>query len=142
MPKLEQLSYYVEAQASIVPGSKSTGAVTPTAVDGSGGYDRIRHVIALGSFGTGGVFDCEITESATTGGTYTLITGSGITALTAASANKLVIVDAPVNNAKPFQKIRGTVSTAAIGICAIAECYNGTRPLGSTQEDVAEEVTV
>lgn len=142
MPKIEQLDYYVEPQASVVPGSKSTGAVTPVAVDASGGYDRVRHTVSLGAFGTGAVFDCEITESASAAGTYTLITGSGIAAVTAANANKLVVVDVPVNSAKPYQKLRGTVSTAAIGLSAIADCYNGTRRLGSTNEDVVEEVFV
>lgn len=142
MPKLEKLSYYVEPQAAVVPGSKNTGAVTAVAVDASGGYDRAQFLIALGSFGTNAGFDCEITESAASGGTYTLIASSGITAVTAASANKLVIVDVPVNSAKPYLKLRGTVTTAAVNLASICNVYNGTRVLGSTMEDVAEEVVV
>lgn len=142
MPKMEKLSHYVEPQVSIVPGSKNAGAVTPVVVDASGGYDRVRHTISLGAFGTSAGFDAEVVESATSGGTYTLISGSGITLATAAKANKLIVIDVPVNSAKPYQKLRSTVSTAAVGVCAIADLYNGTRPLGSTMEDVAEEVVV
>lgn len=142
MPKLERLDYYVEPQMSVVPGSKSAGAITPVAVDASGGYDRVRHTIALGAFGTSAGFDAEVTESASSGGTYTLITGSGITLATAAKANKLIVIDVPVNSAKPYQKLRATATTAAVGMSAIADCYNGTRSLGSTNEDVAEEVIV
>ena len=142
MPKLEKLSDYVNAQSSIVPGSKSTGAVTAVAVDGSGGFDRCRHVIHIGAVGTSGGFDAEVTESATSGGSYTLIASSGMTAVTAAAANTLIILDVPVSNTKPFQKVRSTVSTAAIGLCAVAELYNGTRPLGTAQGDVTQEVVV
>lgn len=142
MPKFEKLTYYVEPQVSVVPGSKNAGAVTPVVVDGSGGFDRVRHTISLGAFGTSAGFDAEVVESASSGGTYTLIAGSGITLATGAKANKLIVIDVPVNSAKPYQKLRATVSTAAVGVSAIADLYNGTRSLGSAMEDVAEEVVV
>lgn len=142
MPRLESLSHYVEPQVAIVPGSKSTGAITAVAVDGSKGYDRVCHAISLGAFGTGAVFDAEIVESASSGGTYTLIASSGMVAVTAAAANKVVLIDVPVNGAKPYQKVRSTASTAAIGVSAVALCYNGTRPLGTTVEDAAQSVFV
>ena len=142
MPKLTNLSYYVNPQTAVVPGTKSTGAITATVVDASGGFDRVLHVIELGSFGTSAGFDAEITESATSGGSYTLIASSGITAVTAADANKVVLIDVPVNNAKPFQKIRSTASTAAIGVSAVALCYSGSRLLGTTVGDAAQSVTV
>lgn len=142
MPKFEKLSYYVNPQVSVVPGSKNAGAVTPVVVDASGGFDRVQHVIALGSFGTNAGFDAEITESATSGGTYTLIASSGMAAVTSSAANKLVVIDVPVNPNKPYQKIRSTASTAAVAICAISNCYNGTRPLGTALGDVQEEVYV
>lgn len=143
MPKLEKLSYYVNPQVSVIPGSKSTGAITPSVVDASGGYDRVVHVIALGAFGTSAGFDAEVTESATSGGTYTLIASSGMTLVTsAAGANKLFLLDVPVNPSKPYQKLRSTATTAAVGMSAVAICYNGTRALGKAMEDVQQEVFV
>ena len=142
MPKIEKLSAYVEPQAAVVPASVSAGAISVVAVDASGGYDRAQFILSLGAFGTSAGVDCEITESATSGGAYTLIASSGITAVTAAAANKLIIVDVPVNNAKPYLKLRGTVTTAAVALGAICNTYNGTRSLGSTMEDVQEEVVV
>lgn len=142
MPKIEKLSYLVNPQVSIVPGSKSTGAITPTVVDASGGYDRVCHVIQLGAFGTNAGFDAEITESATSGGSYTLIASSGMTAVTGSAANKIVLIDVPVNNAKPFQKVRSTANTAAIGVSCVAIAYNGTRPLGKAVDDAAQDVFV
>lgn len=142
MPKIEKLSHYVKPQVAIAPGSKSVGAVTAVVVDASSGYDRAQFVISLGAFGTNAQFDAEVTESPSSGGTYTLISSSGITAVTAAAANKLIIVDVPVNSAKPYLKLRGTVATAAVDIGAVCNAYNGSRSLGSAMEDVQEEVVV
>ena len=141
MAYLKQLSRLVEPQVAVVPGSKSTGAITAVAVDGQG-FDRIQHVIALGSYGTGASFDAEITESATSGGSYTLIATSGLTPVTAANANKVVLIDVPVNGAKPFQKIRATASTAAIGMSAVALCYRGSGVKPTTAEDAAQSIFV
>lgn len=142
MPKIEKLSYYVNPQVSVVPGTKSTGAISATVVDASGGYDRVAHIIQLGAFGSGAGFDAEVVESATSGGTYTLVTGSGMAAVTASAANKLVILDVPVNNAKPFQKVRSTASTQTVGVSVVAIAYNGTRNLGKTLDDAAQEIFV
>lgn len=141
MPKFEKLSYYVNPQMAVVPGSKTNG-ITAVAVDASGGYDRVLFVIPLGSFGTSAGFDAEITESATSGGTYTLIASSGMALVTASAANKVILIDVPVNSSKPFLKIRSTATTAAVGMGAVALCYNGTRPLGTAMEDVAQSVEV
>lgn len=139
MPKLEKLSYYVNPQLAITAGSKSAGAVTATVVNGSS-FDRVQYVITLGAFGTNAGYDASVTESATAGGSYTAIASSGMTAVTGAAANTLVIIDVPVNSAKPFQKLLSTASTAAVVLSAQANCYNGTRQLGTTLGDVTEEV--
>ena len=139
MPKLEKLSYYVNPQVAIVPGSKSTGAVTAVAVDANS-FDRVQYVISVGAIGAGGVFDASVTEGTTASATYTAIATSGMVAITAADANALIIIDVPVSSGSPFQKLLSTVATAAIGICAVANCYNGTRPLGTALGDVTEEV--
>jgi hypothetical protein len=141
MPRFEKITYYVEPQVSVVPGSKNAGAITATAVDGNT-FDRVCHVIQLGSFGTSAGFDAEITESASSGGSYTMITSSGMSLVTGSAANKVILIDVPVNGAKPFQKIRSTATTAAVGVSVVALCYNGTRSLGDTQEDVAQAVFV
>jgi hypothetical protein len=142
MPKFEKLSYYVAPAVSVVPGTKSTGAITATAVNASGGFDRVLHVIQLGAFATSAQFDAEIVESATSGGTYTMITSSGMTAVTAAAANKIVLIDVPVNNAKPFQKVRSTATTQTVGVSVVAIRYNGTRPLGTTISDANQDIYV
>lgn len=142
MPKFERLSYYVNPQLAIAPASLATAAATAVAVDASGGFDRVCHIINVGTITTtGGSFDAEITESATSGGSYTLIASSGMVAVTNANQNKVILIDVPVNNAKPYQKIRAT-SVKTVLASAVAICYNGTRPLGTSMGDVVEEVFV
>ena len=141
MAYLKNIQRLVEAQTSVVPGTKSTGAITPVAVDAQG-FDRALHVIELGAFGTSASFDAEITESATSGGAYTLIATSGMVAATAAKANKVILIDVPVNSAKPFQKIRATATTQTVGMSAVALLYGGSGTKPTTVEDSAETIFV
>ena len=142
MPRLEKLSYFVNSQVGIIPVVANTGAIAAEAVDLSGGFDRCQHVVILGAFGTAAEFDMSITESETSGGTYVVITDSGVTQVTASAANKMFIVDVPVNNAKPYQKILSTAFTSTVGVAAVAGGYNGTRRLGTVLPDIEEEIKV
>ena len=106
MAYLKDIARLVEAQTSVLPKGYGTGAIPASgiiAVDAQG-FDRVCHVIQLGTMASGGGFDAEITESATAGGTYTLIASSGMTAVTAANAKKVILIDVPVNSAKPFRR--------------------------------------
>lgn len=141
MAYLKNLLRLVEPQSAIVPGTKSTGAITSVAVDAQG-FDRVLHVIELGAFGASASFDAEITESASAAGTYTLITSSGMVAATAAKANKVILIDVPANSAKPFQKIRSTATTQTVGVSAVALCYGGSGTKPTTVEDTAETIFV
>ena len=141
MAYLKNIARLVEAQTAVVPGTKSTGAITPTVVDGHG-FDRVQYVVEVGAFATNAQFDAEITESATSGGSYTLITGSGMTAITAANANKVILIDVPVNGSKPYQKIRATATTQTVGMSAVALCYGGSGTKPTSAEDSAQSVFV
>ena len=141
MAYLKNLLRLVEPQSAIVPGTKSTGAITSVAVDAQG-FDRVLHLIELGAFGASAGFDAEITESASAAGTYTLIASSGMVAATAAKANKVILIDVPVNSAKPFQKIRSTATTQTVGVSAAALCYGGSGTKPTTVEDTAETIFV
>ena len=140
MPKLEHLEEYVKFVAAFRPAGWTTGAITAIAVDASGGFDRVCYIIPVGDITTvGGSIDTEVTESATSGGAYTLITGSGITAITQANENTVIVVDVPVNVAKPFQKLRTTaVKTVEAAAVAILYNGNGTRPVTQTVNQYVE----
>lgn len=141
MAYLKNLGRLVEVQTAIVPGTKSTGAITAVAVDATG-FDRVRYAVEVGAFGASAGFDAEITESATSGGTYTIIASSGMTAITAAAANKVVMIDVPVNSSKPFQKVRSTATTQTVGVSAVALCYGGSGTKPTTEEDATQSIFV
>jgi len=143
MPRIEKLSDYIKPVKSVASAIPSSAAVTVVAVDASGGFDRVCHILQLGAFGATGTFDAEVTESATSGGTYTLIASSGISALVSTGAGKTVIIDVPVNNSKPFQKIRATAGVSTVAVGGVALMYNGSRVLPTADAaTVAENVFV
>jgi len=141
--RIERLTDYIKPVKSVAALVPSSTAITATAVDASGGFDRVCHIIQLGAFGATSTFDAEVLESAETGGTYTKITGADMTALVSTGAGKTVIIDVPVNSAKPFQKLRGTAGVSTVGLAAIALMYNGSRILPTDDAStVAENVFV
>ena len=141
--RIERLTDYVKPVKSVAALVPSSTAITATAVDASAGFDRVCHIIQLGAFGATSTFDAEVLESAATGGTYTKITGADMTGLVSGGAGKTVIIDVPVNSAKPFQKLRGTAGVSTVGLAAIALMYNGSRTLPTDDDSaVAENVFV
>ena len=141
--RIERLTDYIKPVKSVAALVPSSTAITVTVVDASAGFDRVCHIIQLGAFGATGTFDAEVLESAETGGTYTKITGADMTVLASGGAGKTVIIDVPVNSAKPFQKLRGTAGVSTVGLAAIALMYNGSRTLPTADAStVAENVFV
>jgi len=140
--KIERLTDYVSTRKSVAAAIPSSAAITATAVDAQG-FDRARHVIQLGAFGATSTFDAEVLESATTGGTYTKISGADMTGLVSTGAGKAVIIDVTVNSAKPFQKLRGTAGVSTVALAAICDLYNGSRTLPADDDtSIAENVFV
>lgn len=129
MPKFEKLTDYVAPVRSAAAAIPDSAAVTVVAVDASGGFDRVCFIAQLGAFSAGSTFDARILESEATGGTYTAIASSGITQLVSTGAGKTVIIDVPVNNAKPFQKLQATAGVSTVAVAAVAIRYNGSRLL-------------
>lgn len=119
-------------------GSSGTGALwTPIAVN-AGGYDRAAVVLGRGAEAgaTKGQFSASVYESASSGGTYTLISGSLGTSGTG-STNKALILDIAVDGTKPFLKIYGTASTSgtsAIPVVGVVSLYRGSRILPPGQD--------
>jgi hypothetical protein len=81
----------------IDPDNYTTGTYTGDAIDMQM-HRRIMTIVAVGDFtadGTAGKVDCVLTESATSGGSYTQISGKSITQLTRAGSdsNKQAIIN-------------------------------------------------
>lgn len=122
---MEEILAYIKPAMAIVPVSKSAAAIAATAVDGNG-FSRCCFVLLTGAFGTGAGMSCSVTESATTGGSYTAHSpAAAITAITSTSASKVLAVDVGINSDKPFMKLYGTCGTAAILHGAVALLYGG-----------------
>jgi hypothetical protein len=139
---IERMDGYVKSVTAIVPATKATGAIAATVVDASGGYNRARFVVSLGAFGTAAGVSLELKKSATSNGTYAAVSGVTITNKTATSANKLVIVDVPVDGAAPFFKLSGTAGTATVGVSAICDLYRITGKLPPSESHLAQIVVV
>lgn len=139
---MEHLNSYISTVQAIPAKSHGAGALSVSTVDASGGYDRARFVISLGAFGSGGGIKAEVTQSATSGGTYTLIASSACDQLVSTSANKVIIIDVPVSGSKPYLKLRGTAYTAAVLAGGICDLYKGSRAMPPSTSVLADYVVV
>lgn len=133
-------------------GANGTGAIwTPVAVDCTGGFDRAMIVVSRGNpEGTiQGLVSASVYKSATSGGSYALVSGSlgtaGTLAGTSGGNNTALIVDMAVDPAAPFLKIYGTGAstsgTAAIPATATVLLYRGTRSMPPTQDNAVKQVS-
>jgi|GEM_PF-1728720 len=79
--------------AGISPASQAAGTYTTSAVD-LGDWPQVEFRLDVGAISTGGTVDFQIVGSATSGSSYTPITGTAITRLTEAGgdSNKTVTV--------------------------------------------------
>ena len=112
-------------------GSTGTGVIaTPIAVNASG-YDKAMFICGRGAEAgaTKGAFSASVYSSASSGGSYTLISGSLGTSGTG-NTNTALLIDIAVPAAQPFLKCYGTSTTSgtsAIPVVAVAELYRGSR---------------
>ncbi len=104
----------------------SATAITESVID-CRGFDRVCHVINVGTMAATGTLDYQVQESATSGGTYADITGAALDQVLAATGgSKVYAIDVPVNPAKPYQKAVAAHGTANVTSGAIAVLYEGS----------------
>lgn len=102
----------------ISPVSQGAGSVLSAAINAKL-HRRIFAIVQVGVFGASATVDAQLQASATSGGAYTLITGTAITQLLAAGGNgKVVIIELKAETLAalgvgPFVKLQITVGTAA-----------------------------
>ena len=135
---MESLTSYVKVIQSVSPLSVASGGATETAISCIG-FDRADHIINVGTVEhtVCTSVTASIWESATTGGTYTLISG---TLTTINSAGGAVAISGPVATAKPWQKAISTANAGWAVFSAVAVLYNGSGQLPRTQELTATVV--
>jgi hypothetical protein len=119
-----QLSERLAVVATIDPVSQGAGTVLTDAVDMSK-FSRVIFILILGAMTTNSTVDFKLREAATSGGTYSDITGKSVTQLTQASTddNKQVVVEIKndeLTDGKQFVKGSLTVAVAATVLAVIA----------------------
>lgn len=111
---------------AVVPTAGAVAAMTATVVDGTG-FERVMFIDSTGAAATGATRTFKIQSSATSGGSYTDVSNAALTNQTAAAnASKIHILDMPINDAKPFMKVVGSVGTDTFANGVVAVLYNGT----------------
>jgi len=126
---MEELMAYVKPVMAVIPVSGSGAAIAATAVTAVG-YNRVCFLLSVGEMGTGAEISCQVTESASSGGTYaTAATTAALTTITTTGKNKIYCIDVHVNSDKPYLKLYGTCGTAASLHSAIALLYQGSGKL-------------
>jgi len=104
------------------------GAIDPDAYTASGSYDkltdaidmskwgRVAFVVIAGDVEDTGTVDFKVTECATSGGTYTDISGKSITQLTTDDDDKQAIVEVAVDELGSGKRyLKGALQTATAG---------------------------
>jgi hypothetical protein len=105
----------------------SDAALTGTEIN-CAGFDRVCHIINVGTMTANGTFDYQVQEDSATGmASATDVTGAALTqVLAAAGGKKVYAIDMPVNPAKPFQKAVAACGVANVTVGAIAVLYEGS----------------
>lgn len=101
------------------------GVVDPDAYTASGSYDkltdaidmslwgRVAFIVAAGTIDSTGTVDFKITESATSGGTYTDLSGKAITQLAATDDDKQQVVEVSTDElGSGMRYLKGALKTA------------------------------
>lgn len=123
--RLKDLPTNMKVVMAVAPTAGGTGALTATEVDGRG-FDRVLFVLSTGAAGTGATLTPKIQSSATSSGSFADVTSAAFTQLTAAAAaSKQFVIDMPVNPARPFMNVVGTIGTQTMANSCVAILYRG-----------------
>ena len=117
------LSDQLAVVSVIDPDAYATGTQTGDAID-MAFHRNIMTIVQVGDLGSSATVDCVLTESATSGGTYTQISGKSITQLTDAGtdSNKQAIINLAaeeLGSGKRFVKVSLRIGTAASDVASI-----------------------
>lgn len=109
------LPEYIALLGGLPPSSQAAGAQASAAIN-TNVHNRVLAVLNVGAIGSGNTVTLSFTASATSGGTYTTVTGLATMAAVSAS-NNVLIVDIPAGKLQslgvgPYLKAVATVAGA------------------------------
>lgn len=127
MANNKKFSEFMKAVNAVQPGTTSA-ALSASSIDATG-YQRATFIF---QFGTPSNASCWMSSAdfvynaATSGATYTAITGAGPTTnlTTGAYSNANLIVDVAINRAKPWLKISGQIMSSLWPVACLAVLSN------------------
>jgi hypothetical protein len=127
----EQLSQALAIPATeLDPVSQGVATVTSGGIDMSK-WRRCMFVLMVGAVGGAGTVDAKLQESATSGGTYTDISGGGITQVT--TSNKIVTLEMRAGMmTKQWCRLSVTVGGNAVLIAAVGHAGEAIHKPGGT----------
>ena len=124
MPKFRQLTDRATVAVSLAPVSKSAGTTTSAAVDMTG-FGGGALLVNAGVIASSGTVDCKVQSSATSGGSYTDITGAAITQMTQAGGgsgtSQLVSFDMPTGHTHVKSVLVNATAAAILGVFIIQD---------------------
>src|SRR5690349_11661811 len=140
---MRRLNYIlVEKPAVTMNAGSAPAPIVATKIDGTG-FSRSRFTFKLGGAATTGSLSTGlgVYQAATSGGTFTLITGASAAAVTSGvlsgGANNLVVIDVPIGSANPWLQLSGSMVSTGPAYSAIVELYGSiTRPPTSAENQV------
>ena len=105
---------------------QSNTTITTTEID-CRGFDRVCHIINVGTIVSGGKLNYKVQEAAATGmSNASDVTGAALTQVVEAGKENVYAIDIPVNPLKPFQKAVATAATQNVTSGAVAVLYEGS----------------
>ena len=137
----QRLSEQLAVVACIDPDAYTTGAATSDEID-MRYHDRVVFIVMAGTLGSSATLDFKLQGCATSGGSFSDISGKSITQLTQAGtdADKQAIVEitgAEAYAAGPYRYIQGVMTVGAAtsdaGAIALADC---TRRVPASELDL------
>jgi hypothetical protein len=124
MPKFRKLTDRATVVVALAPVSKSAGTTTSSAVDMTG-FGGGALMVNAGVIAASGTVDCKVQSSATSGGTYTDITGAAITQMTQAGGDsgtsQLVSFDMPAGHTHVKTVLVNATAAAIQGVFVIKD---------------------
>lgn len=124
---VERLSEALPIVACIDPDAYGTGSQVGDVIDMLY-FERVMFIVMAGTLGVTATLDFKVQECATSGGTFTDLTGKAITQLTQAGtdSDKQAIVEVKADEMTPGQRyLRGIltigVATSDAGMVAVAD---------------------
>lgn len=137
---MAKIGSYLKVQQAMSPISAASGGLAEKAYLDCTGFDRHAVVVNVGTFeySTASV-NASIWESATSGGTYTVISGS-LTTISSTGRGEATYIDVPVSSSKVYQKLIASGANGYTTVGAISILYDGSSKYPKTQENTATVV--